>query len=272
MLEAGLTELCASFGVGIEEFLPRIPARFREGAAIYLSGSLVEGFGNSTSDLDVMIVSGLPLDDVQCTIRKDFGAIDMILGRNRRIDLEYVDISWFQRPLATIAGLDIPVDFVAERLDEREELFIHRLIKGKALLDNTAYRQLREMVQEKGFRRYMVKRCLHKIDGAALDLDGLFRKGDGPDALMRLHDVMDLTVDSYRFRHGMTNPLPKWRIRSLSAIASTGAEPAAADILEFYLAHRVFRRIDQAATVDDIKAYARDVLYWSDSHMRHVYD
>lgn len=272
MLEPGIRDLCQSFDVDIDEFLPRIPSRFRKNAAIYLSGSLIEGFGNSASDLDVMIVSSLPLGAVPCTIRKDYARIDMIAGEHRRIDLEYIMTSSVTRPLGVIAGLDIPVDFVAERVDEREELLIHRLTRARPVFHTSAYGKLRQMVPEQQFRRYMVKRCLHKIDGATLDIGGFLRKGDGLDALIRLFDVVDLATDAYRFSFGMTNPLPKWRIRSLKQIAETRTDSNASAVLEFYLAHRVFRQIEPGMSNEAIRTYARDILYWTDCLMRRVYD
>lgn len=268
MLSPTITETCRSVGVGIDEFLPAIPQRFRDGAAIYLAGSLVEGFGNPTSDLDVMIVSDLPLEGVDHTIRKDLMLINMIHGRSRRIDLEYIRLSAIRDGIDTIAALDIPIDFVAERIDEREELLIHRLLHGRPVYDTPAFRSLRAQAEACPFRQYMVKRCLHKIDGAALDLEGMVRVGDPAEILLRTFDVIDLSIDAFRFSRGMTNPLPKWRVRSMRALAGSAEAEAA---LRFFLAHRVYRT-DQPPDARTCPAgYARAVLYWSDCLMRHLY-
>jgi predicted nucleotidyltransferase len=268
-LSPKISETCRSFDVSVDEFLPEIPERFHRNAAIYFAGSLVEGFGNPTSDLDVMIVSDLSLDDVNYTIEKDLMRINMIPGRVRRIDLEYIHTSVIRDCIDEIAALDIPVDFVAERIDERQELLIHRLLHGLPLFETEAFATLRSAAEKCPFKAYMVKRCLHKIDGAALDLQGMIEMRDPFEVLLRTFEVIDLSIDAFRFSRGMTNPLPKWRIRSLRAL--TGS-PIADEAFEFFLTNRVYRNaITPELAVDPIP-YVRDVLYWSDCLMRQLYE
>lgn len=274
MMNIQAAKFCQSIGVDMQEFLPSIPSHLHDTAAIYLSGSLVEKFGNSTSDLDVFVITDNNAIDTERCIKKDLMFIDMIYGRERRIDVEYWPLAPVLKFMAQLNDLDIPVDFVAERLDERQELFIHRLLSSMPLFDNRAYRDLFETVQQATFRRYMIKRTIHKIDGAALDLKGLLKKGDGIDALLRIFDIIDLSVDAYRFSRGMTNPMPKWRIRSLEAIRKTdGAEQArAGDVYDFFLEHRVQRSKLGAYDAMAVAGYAREVLYWSDCLMRDLYE
>jgi|TARA_Y100000296_G_scaffold54799_1_gene62892 predicted nucleotidyltransferase len=259
---------CQRFGVDMGEFLPAIQQRFIEHGAIFLAGSLVEGFGNKTSDLDVMIVSELALDGIDHVVRKDHMLINMIFGKARRIDLEYIHTGTISSPVAEIAALDIPVDFVAERIDERQELLIHRLLNAVPLFDTPAYRALLAAAQACDFRRYMVKRCMHKIDGAALDLEGMVDRGDPAEVLLRLFDIIDHSVDAIRFAHGFTNPLGKWRIRSLRSMPPS---PEAENALGIYLRYRVFGLGLDAPDMDEVLTLVRQVLYWSDCALRRVY-
>jgi predicted nucleotidyltransferase len=274
MMNLQAVDFCRSIGVDIEEFLPSIRKDLHENAAIYLSGSLVEAFGNSTSDLDVFVVSDHNDADAERCIKKDLMSIDMIFGRQRRIDVEYWTLAPVLKFITPLTQLDIPVDFVAERIDERQELFIHRLLCSMPMFDTAAYRELLGTIAQPTFRRYMIKRTIHKIDGAALDLKGMLAKGDRIDALLRIFDIIDLSVDAYRFARGMTNPMPKWRVRSLEALRKShpAESERAGAVLAYFLKHRVQR--SGVSEVDDaaVTAYARDVLYWSDCLIRDLYE
>lgn len=261
-------QACQRCGVDIGEFLPAIAQRFIQGGAIFLAGSLIEGFGNRTSDLDVMIVSDLSLDGIDYVIRKDHMLINMIFGVSRRIDLEYLHSQALLAPIAEIAALDIPVDFVAERIDERQELLIHRLLHAVPVFETPIYRALIETAQGCDFRRYMVKRCMHKIDGAALDLEGMVDRGDPDEVLLRLYDIVDHTVDAVRFAHGFTNPLGKWRIRSLRSMPPS---PEAEKVLATYQRHRVYGLGLDRPDMNEVLKLVRQVLYWSDSVLRRAY-
>lgn len=261
-------QACQRCGVDIGEFLPAIAQRFIQGGAIFLAGSLIEGFGNRTSDLDVMIVSDLSLDGIDYVIRKDHMLINMIFGVSRRIDLEYLHSQALLAPIAEIAALDIPVDFVAERIDERQELLIHRLLHAVPVFETPFYKALIETAQGCDFRRYMVKRCMHKIDGAALDLEGMVDRGDPDEVLLRLYDIVDHTVDAVRFAHGFTNPLGKWRIRSLRSMPPS---PEAEKVLATYQRHRVYGLGLDRPDMNEVLKLVRQVLYWSDSVLRRAY-
>jgi hypothetical protein len=260
--------VCQRIGVDLDEFLPAIPQRFMEMGAIILAGSLIEGFGNRTSDLDVMIVSDLSLDGIDYVIRKDYMLINMIFGRCRRIDLEYLHTQVISAPIAEIAALDIPVDFVAERIDERQELLIHRLLHAVPVFETPAYWALVKAARGCDFRRYMVKRCMHKIDGAALDIEGMVDLGDAGEVLLRLFDIVDHTIDAVRFAQGFTNPLGKWRIRSLRSMSPS---PEAENALTVYLRYRVFGIGLDQPDMDEVLKVVRQVLYWSDCTLRRAY-
>lgn len=266
VMDASLERCVSDLGGDLGHILDEIPKRFHDDA-IYLTGSLIEGFGNDQSDLDVMIVTDQPLDDIPFTVKKDLMVINMIFMPGRRVDLEYIDISTLCDPINEIAGLDIPVDFVAERIDERQELMIHRLTTSRPVFDNDAYQTLSRLVSKDQFRRYMIKRSFHKIDGAALDLEGFLSKSQIHDAMFRLFDIIDLTVDAYRFGQGMTNPLPKWRLRSLACLNT----PEAAALHSFYVEHRLKRSPVDLDNLSSVKTYCRDLLYWSDKLLRDVY-
>lgn len=86
--------------------------------------------------------------------------------------------------------------------------------------------------------------------------------------LLRLFDIIDHSVDAIRFAHGFTNPLGKWRIRSLRSMPSS---PEAENALSIYLRYRVLGLGLDEPDMDEVLTLVRQVLYWSDCALRRVY-
>lgn len=196
----------------LEDLSPESPA------AIYLSGSLVEGFGNQCSDVDIFVVGALKPSGQTVIKKSKFSIAIHFLGK-RRVDFEYWPEDVMRELADKLAHIDVRKDFVAEKLDPVEELFIHRLKIGIPLARPERLQELRSHFNFELFTRYLAQQSIHRIDGALEDLYGMIDDLDTDVALMRARDLVGLACDAYCHRLGNTNPLPKWRPKVLAALA-----------------------------------------------------
>lgn len=227
--------------------------------AVYVSGSLVEGFGNPGSDIDVFVIGDHgPVGEL--VIHKARFSITIHFLGKRRVDFE----SWSEAHVADLARrlseVHLGQEFVAEKLDVVEELFVHRIRIGLPLANPERFAALRRRFDFDLFRGYLVQQSIHRIDGAIEDLLGMLEADDRDTAIFRARDLVSLTCDAFCHQAGNTNPLPKWRLRVLRALPpSAEAESVAATFWELHFPDPTVLRRDPQA----LRAYAKRCMAFS---------
>ena len=187
--------------------------------SVYLSGSLVEGYGNSGSDIDVFVLTN-DKPKGQLIIDKKRFAISIHFIDTRRVDFEYWPAPRVLEIADRLRQIKPGTDFVAEKLDPVEELFIHRLKIGIPLWNSAKFADWQAKFDFSLFQKYLVQQAVHRIDGALEDLCGMLSDNDLDVALFRARDLVNLTIDAYCHYAGNTNPLPKWRVKILESFAT----------------------------------------------------
>ncbi len=186
-------------------------------AVVYLSGSLVEGFGNTSSDVDIFVVDDSePVGDL--VVRKDVCTIAIHLLEHRRADFEYWRPAVVESIRQKLAAIQPGEEFVAEKLAPIEELFVHRLLIGKPLAAEEAFAELRDSFDAERFRSYLVQQAIHRADGALDDLGGMLEDDDLLTPLLRARDLVSFALDAYAHDRGNTNTLPKWRAKIVARL------------------------------------------------------
>lgn len=227
--------------------------------AVYVSGSLVEGFGNPGSDIDIFVV-GDHGSAAELVVHKAHFSIAIHFLGKRRVDFE----SWGEAFVADLARrlseVRLGREFVAEKLDLIEELFIHRIRIGLPLTNTERFVALRQRFDFDRFRGYLVQQSIHRIDGALEDLLGMLEADDRDTAILRARDLVSLTCDAFCHHAGNTNPLPKWRLRILRALPpSAEAENVAAAFWELSFPNARALRNDPQL----VRAYAQRCMAFS---------
>jgi len=217
-------------------------------APVYLSGSLVEGFGNTGSDIDIFVISNVrPKGDL--LIEKAQFSISIGFHENRRVDFEYWSPEHVTKIAEKLAKIKPGIDFVAEKLLPIEELFIHRLSIGIPLRNSEQFDALKAQFDFSLFSAYLTQQSVHRIDGAIEDLAGMFAVNDLEVALLRAYDLAGLIIDAYTAFKGQRNSLPKWRVKKLENIRKS-TPPALFE--ELYLSlfpnWNTIRKNDQSKT------------------------
>jgi predicted nucleotidyltransferase len=183
-----------------------------KGRAVYVSGSLVEGLGNPGSDLDVYVVGGRVLAPTADVSKKHY-SISIHYCADRRIDFEYWAAESVERIAGALSAVKVGEEFVADRLEAIDEVFVHRLLVGCPIGDDSAWEELRALFDADRFRAYLTQQAIHRVDGAIEDISGMVEVEDFASVLLRCRDVVGIATDAYAHSCGSTNPLTKWRAR-----------------------------------------------------------
>ncbi|MDQ2956326.1 MAG: methyltransferase [Actinomycetota bacterium] len=230
-------------------------------------GSVVEGLGNSKSDLDLLLIAdeaaagrpeteqGLVSERCMVDLRVIHSATAQALtGRLR---------NWAQLPwnLAKLA----PFSY-----DER--LLLHRLLDGFELYPaDQADSQLRP--DRSDLARLKLQVARHLARTIQVDMVGYRDEGDYASLVFAAQDLLGHGVDALLAGHQLTNPNPKWRARLLQRLGPdwerplglrpTGLPPDAA----VWHLHRAPAEPDRAAAVSHALrclTFARAVFAWAE--------
>jgi predicted nucleotidyltransferase len=234
---------------------------------IYVSGSLIEGHGHETSDVDVFVVGDRrPTAGLQVDIDNYQVAVDF--GENRRIDYEYWPLAQVEQLAQKLTTLDLGRDFVGMLRDE-EEVFIHRLRVGVPISGSAKFERVQGLFDFTRLRRYQTIKAFREIDNVLDDLTGMIESEHLSVALMRSADLVGYVVDAWTHHCGNTNPYQKWRLRILEDLPSTDRTR---EVLEGFWRQRfpdaaVLRRDPRAcrAHIIECMEFANSVTDWIQS-------
>ena len=237
--------------------------------SVYASGSMVEGFGNKHSDIDIFVVGNSKPRSDGVVIEKEQFAISIHFLGERRIDFEYWPVEHVHTIAAQLDGIHVGEDFVADKLAPVEKLFIHRLKVALPLVNPARLADLRSLFDWRRFDGYLVQEATHRIDGAIEDVWGLMETGRLLDAALRAWDIAGFAADVGRFAKGETNPLEKWRAASLARLQTRGAAGAAELLNEFTSLQ--FPNPPPLMSADaEVESYVRRCIAFADKAVRDV--
>jgi predicted nucleotidyltransferase len=210
------------------ELLDRSRATERD--VVVLSGTLLEGFGNIYSDLDLYVIGEkLPTgsQDVTATlvIRED--------GRLRRVnetlsdsanillDVQYYTLEELETLARSLRALYLEsrqsTELFSRCLLHEDEDLIHKLLTGRILRDGTGTFDARGTF-DPGMFCFLKYR--NQVGGYAelRDLAGSWAAGDLDTCLYNTRNYLISQVSGMMFLAGNTNPRPKWFVRRLASL------------------------------------------------------
>jgi hypothetical protein len=121
----------------------------------------------------------------------------------------------------TLSKIRLGTDFVADKLDLIDEIFIHRLRIGIPLRNIEGVEFWKSKFDFDFFRAYLTQQAIHRIDGALEDVSGMLEDNDLETGIFRSRELVARVIDAWCHYHGNTNPLPKWRIKILNKMNDT---------------------------------------------------
>lgn len=204
-------------GINPKEILAELnlPA---EPYTIYVSGSIVEGFGNADSDLDVYIVYPEQVPVVAADFNLGEGLISIVDSTQWRLDIE----SWSQEQILAIAQR-----FHAYSLDDWNQSllfkeltidFAHKLRVGIPILHPENFQQLYEAFDFSKVSHAIMAKNLVFYNGTQEDAAGAITSKQYGTALLTARNLIELAIDVLIASYGETNNKSKWRFFKLEKL------------------------------------------------------
>ncbi|EEO6565995.1 hypothetical protein G6H54_002184 [Listeria monocytogenes] len=188
----------------------------------FVAGSLVEGFGNEKSDVDVFIIcQSLPVNQ---EVQKFFDIYpdSNVFYNNKNVVLTF-----------TYENMDFDVEFhlvsEVEKAIKRNNLkeikssdayvdFLHRLKWSFFLNGEENYKAIKESVNYDCFSDIPVRYLSMIYSIKTTDIMGAYREKDFKTAFFMSWFLLEYCIDAYLSLFGETNPNNKWRVKKIDRL------------------------------------------------------
>lgn len=229
----GLHTALASRGMDVKTIVKALALQSDD--AVYVTGSVVDGFGDAQSDLDIYVVcdrSSLEArrdtfdsERVVQQIQHDFGIAYIDVG-GAKLDVEFHPRDKFDSLLADLDDLR-PVtreklwkSFRSLGSFERPYALelLHRLRCSWPLDNLRAYEQLRSRLDEATFLDWNILFALMECEDFAKGVRRSLHEGDAQSACLKLRHFYDSLTDAILFSAGESLDRWKWRLPKLRRI------------------------------------------------------
>ncbi|MCP3102416.1 hypothetical protein LZ198_26440 [Myxococcus sp. K15C18031901] len=269
-----LAEFLARRKVTLEAITARAreALRLTDGDVLFVCGSLVEGLGNETSDIDLYLVTSRT--DITFTSLRDVAfAVGPIVCDVRVLDGEALERllsafeQWERQPRQPRA---------ATGLTEDDRKLLHRLRTGKALHGDEELARYQARVPPSHLARHKLDWARYQANTLQIDLAGLNGVSDWVSMLFVAQELLGHAVDGLLAGHGFTNPTRKWRARLLEALPAGWEQdlpgcPSGLSAQARYLALHQSPPLptaqDTTRSTHRILAFARAAFAWAEQRL-----
>ena len=201
------------------ELLPAAPE------AIYLAGSLVRGWGNPSSDLDVYVIVPEPWNrgDAETgpvSVAPGTVPIHAFIAEGRRWDVEY----WTDSQADELLGLVSWASFEAgraraESLTTHETAFMQRLAFADVVTGAEWLSRRARQFDDAAVKTMIASRALYELDLLTEDAVGMVQAGDLHSAVLAARYAFGAAVEALLASHAEFNEQAKWRARRMEDVA-----------------------------------------------------
>lgn len=185
-----------------------------QGECLFVAGSLVEGLGTPTSDLDLFLFTDR--DDFAFHSMTD---IALVMG-GCLIDIRVVKYEVVRQLVGRFrdwrSAPRIPRRSFEFTDDERK--LMHRVAVGRALFGTDILGDLKDEFESRDLARHKLDWARHLASTTQVDIAGFLAARDAHSAFFATQDLLGLTVDGLLAGFGSTNPNTKWRARLLAGL------------------------------------------------------
>ena len=268
-----LNEFCRVAGVDFSSVAAEVDAGVGLLAddVLLVVGSLVEGLGNSKSDLDLLLITPRAAELLP---RRD--EIAIIVGRCV-VDVRILRLADIELLLARLdEWARLPWDVMhAAKFTKEERVLLHRLLHGQLVphkvQGNAVARPARNSIA-----RLNLHVARHISRTIQVDMVGYRESGDYRSLVFAAQELLGHAVDALLSGHGLTNPLPKWRSRLLDSIpadwesALTIRPSGITAGQRVWQLHRAPEDAEEESSLEyalRITAFARAVFAWAERRL-----
>ena len=142
--------------IPLEKIIPQIIVAEKERLTVFLSGSVVEGYANRSSDIDVYVFLSSPLKKTT-TKKTSSCSIDVKFANNMRIDIEYWDNTMIQKIFNKLDSIDLTDDNQnnLDYLSGDEVEFLNNLRIAIPIENNEMLAKQQQKINVEKFSRYL---------------------------------------------------------------------------------------------------------------------
>lgn len=187
---------------------------------IYIAGSIMEGFGNEKSDVDIFVLyKSTDLKEKTqryFEVNKGFNIFNknnkVIITsafENTDLDIEFYEIDYVKE---FITQLD---NSVANYNDERYDLF-HRLKYGVPLINEKNFNSLQKSVNFEKFNKLPAQMTKDYYAVKTKDIQGAYQEEMYDTSYYMAMDLLENCVNVFLAIHGETNPNRKWMFKKIN--------------------------------------------------------
>ncbi|CAG7915102.1 hypothetical protein SSCS72_02923 [Mammaliicoccus sciuri] len=204
-----------------EIILKSIKIPISDDVIIYKAGSIMEGFGNKSSDIDVYIIC--KLKDInneishseESVISKDDTYINNFFIENIRYDIEYWDIDKVRNTIEKLNNFNFKNDIYSDRLSKDEIDFIHRIKFGVPVINTVAFNKFKSNFNFNNLSKIQVLEHTEQFEGYLEDIEGALISKDLGTVYTLTKLILEEVTSSYLSSVGETNPSRKWLYRKM---------------------------------------------------------
>lgn len=190
---------------------------------VYISGSLMEGFGNHTSDLDVYVICNeIPVD---LSIKDDCSGesylwegktlVRNLIHEGVRFDFEYWTLKDFNNAVRQLRELDFKKNEHIDRISDMDFVLLHRLKYARPLLKMEEFLEFQATIPFENLGFYQGVILSERFTSFVEDIQGALLSEDLGSAFFMVRRLVELATVSYLAIHGETNPNLKWMYRKI---------------------------------------------------------
>lgn len=220
--EAAAAPVAESIRAGFAKVVARAGLVPSDALAVFVSGSLLEGWAHPNSDLDVFVITptALPAETMDAfkyqTLEERVVGIRLLFDDDRRWDFEYWTEGQIEEILAKVSGWRYtPVASEPPALSDGERDIIWRLAIAESLQSEVWLTSVQDRFQESDLYRLIALLALNDADGLIDDVAGLLEIGAQTSAVMAARQALDRVADGVAALYGELSVSAKWRAARL---------------------------------------------------------
>jgi predicted nucleotidyltransferase len=197
----------------------RVASRYAGVHTAFIGGSLLEGFGNPTSDLDVFVVTDGTEEAAADPESTDYVMDDFTISVGYQGDVRTDTEVWSLNVITDIADRLSRTDLSdwnnATEIDPDWLQFAHKIQTGAAVSGEAAFGRIRAMFPPATLCAINWARFMAAYNGTSEDAIGAIIAADAGTAMFASRAALGAATDALLAALGSTNDKPKWRFRKI---------------------------------------------------------
>lgn len=193
---------------------------FSQCQCVYVAGSIMEGFGNEKSDIDLFFIGkGLPTKSIIRKIINLFKGYNVFYSKEKIvITAKYKEIDFdleFHMERDVLEYIDSINKKTAKKKDSFID-FIHRLKFAESIYNTPYFDSLYKKIDFNLYNDIFPRSISLFYAIKSTDVEGAYREKDYQTSFFMAWSLLEDCIDSYLALYGETNPNSKWRIKKIN--------------------------------------------------------